>query len=68
MYFHRSGWRGSRADGFMGPDWHEPSAAKENRIDRAETAKIFACKAGYYQGNNPWERALRANGSSAELP
>jgi len=25
----------------------------ENRIDRAETAKIFACKAGSYKGQNP---------------
>jgi len=32
---------------------HESSAGKENRIYRAETAKIFACKAGSYKGKNP---------------
>jgi len=34
-------------DGMPGPDWHESSAGSENCIDRAETAKTFACKAGY---------------------
>jgi len=37
-------------------------------MDRSETAKILACKAGPYKGKGPWERALRAKGSSAGLP
>ncbi len=51
----------------IGPDDHESSAGQEHRIDRSETAKTFACKAGSYKGKDPWERALREKGSSAEL-
>jgi len=47
---------------------HKSSAGREDRIDRSETAKIFACKAGSYKSKNPWERALRAKRSSAKLP
>jgi len=35
------------------PEWHESSAGNENRLDRAKTAKIFACNAGSYKGKNP---------------
>ncbi|MCA1791895.1 MAG: hypothetical protein LC667_19235 [Thioalkalivibrio sp.] len=35
------------------PGYHESSAGREHRIDRGETAKIFACKAGSYQDKNP---------------
>jgi len=52
----------------IGPDYFESSAGREHRIARSETAKTFACKAGSYKGKDPWERALRAKGSSAELP
>jgi len=30
----------------QGPDEHESAADKENRVDRAETTKTFAGKAG----------------------
>jgi len=49
--------RGNRRFGTQTPktklDWHGSSARKENRMYRAETAKIFACKAGSYKGKNP---------------
>jgi len=37
------------------PDDHESSAGREHRLDRSETAKIFARKAGSNKGNNPAE-------------
>jgi len=49
------------------PEWHESSAERENRADPSEIARIFACKAGSHKGKDPWERAFRAKGSSAEL-
>jgi len=50
------------------PDDHESSAGQEHRIDRSETAKIFASRQAPTRVKNPWERALRAKGSLAELP
>jgi len=49
-------------------DWHEAYSGKEDRSDRAETAEIFACKAGSHHGKNREDSAVRAKASSAELP
>nr|WP_296747711.1 hypothetical protein [Thioalkalivibrio sp.] len=37
-------------------------------MDRSETAKTFACKAGPYKGKGPWECVAREGILSAGLP
>jgi len=39
--------------GQLRPHYHESSAGKENRLDRGETEKTFACKARPYKGKDP---------------